>query len=829
MNGLSPGQLLAVEQLRAVADASDGALLIVGGADAPDQTGQLIVKAALDFPAGEEQPGTPGGGVRLERREYVTIRIPPGFPFRVPVVEVDHFRFAGLPHVQWGRRICLYHSAADWDPAEGMLSTVSRLSAWYRRAARGHLDAPGMPLDPPISYTSSWAGCMVIYRDAPRPAGPVGGEPWRGAAILWSVGEERVELVGWLNKDHQLYRDTGSLYDWLEEQERRSGKRLFTAPAVILSHPMTFEFPSRVADLVKAISKQGVSATELALLLGDVAWINQVRARQAAGNTSQAADPPLYTLVGSPMRGIAGSETRLTHLAAWRLDGYEAHLASALARLWADPAPDRPQQDHLVTDAVNDWISTARVSWARVYEARPEIVERRDEKPSTRWLRGVPDGSGRRVTVLGCGALGALIAEQCLRAGASRLTLVDNGRVNPGVLVRQPYEDADVGKPKGDALAARLRRIKPDVRIEPYTGNVLTFLSDSAPPDTDLLIDATASQTVAAWIERCRWKSQPGWPPVLTVAIGHLAERGIATLANPDATGASADMMRKLALAAGTAPHLADVAADFFPKLPRTDIFQPEPGCSEPTFRGSAAEVQALASQLLAGALADLAGSEQNEQPSDASRDAAAADQPATPPPMSARIARLPYALNGSAHSRVTWDNDHAILDAESGYQVRLTPAALDVMQDEAYGVRLTHGPTVETGGMLLGRVDDASQVIWVTSATGPAPDSQRSRSYVRLGAAGAAEFLTAMESRGAGLNHFVGMWHTHPRELPYESSIDRQAMDSLLTDSKHPLVRVLLVVIGGTPDQWDAWLDGNAYPQFYTRLCTKPGHPDAS
>ena len=817
------GQLLAREQLQAIAAGSGGALTVSSVADAPDAMGWLIISVSLDIPsASEERRGEPpDGGVQLERRENAIIHIPPGFPVRPPAVEVPHDRFAGLPHVQWSRWICLYHSAADWDPAEGMMSVAIRLSAWYHRAAAGHLDAPGQPLDPPITYTSSWAGCVVIHENAPRPAADSEGEPWVGAAILWPGGENRVDLVFWLSMHEQLYQDTTQLYEWLDEQERRCNMPLFLGAAVILPGPMTFEFPSTVSDLVDAVVRQGVTATDLALLLGDVAWINRARAGQVAGaDDRRIAGPPLYAFVGSPMRGIAGSAARLTHLAAWRLGGEEADLAAALAQLRASPNPDRAEQDRSITRAVNDWIDDADVSWARVYELRPEIVERRDEKPEARWLRG-DDGSGRRVTVLGCGALGAPIAEQCLRAGIAKLTLIDSGRVNPGVLVRQVYEDADVGQPKAIALAARLRRVRPEADIDPRVGDVLsTILSDYEPPDTDLLIDATASQTVAARIEQCRWMSRAPWPPVLTVAIGHLAERGVATLALPHATGANTDMIRKLALlATRPAAGLADVADDFFPAPPRTTTFQPEPGCSEPTFRGSATEVQALASQLLAGALADLQASQPDSQTAAAAGLPTPASEPKGPP-MSARIARLPYADNSGRPDWVTWMNDYAILDPESGYQIRFSPAALDVMQDEAYGVRLTFGPHVETGGILVGQIDDACQVIWVTSAIGPPPDSQRASSYIKLGIAGTAELLAAIERRSGGRNRFIGMWHTHPRAEPSESEIDHQAMADLLADTDHPVHRALLVVLGGSVDQWDAWLEGQADPAIYTRLC---------
>jgi hypothetical protein len=82
--------------------------------------------------------------------------------------------------------------------------------------------------------------------------------------------------------------------------------------------------------------------------------------------------------------------------------------------------------------------------------------------------------------------------------------------------------------------------------------------------------------------------------------IGHDARRGVATIARSEATGAGRDLLRRLALAARGqhADVLQDIAADFFPTEPRTATFQPEPGCSSPTFTGSAADLAALSGQL---------------------------------------------------------------------------------------------------------------------------------------------------------------------------------------------------------------------------------------
>src|SRR6185295_6174271 len=95
-----------------------------------------------------------------------------------------------------------------------------------------------------------------------------------------------------------------------------------------------------------------------------------------------------------------------------------------------------------------------------VSDQRPQVATRRDATRPVTWL------NGKRVVVLGCGGLGAPVAEFCIRAGARKVRLVDNGEVTPGVLVRQPYTYAEIGRPKAEALAQRLRTVAPRVTAE---------------------------------------------------------------------------------------------------------------------------------------------------------------------------------------------------------------------------------------------------------------------------------------------------------------------------------------------------------------------------
>ncbi len=107
------------------------------------------------------------------------------------------------------------------------------------------------------------------------------------------------------------------------------------------------------------------------------------------------------------------------------------------------PSPGCPGRRRQIR-RTHRWMSSsvATVPWVQVYDGRPESVLRRTPaRPTDKLARA-------KILLLGCGGLGAPIAEHCVRSGAARLHIVDSGTVSPGVLSRQPYEDADIGKPR---------------------------------------------------------------------------------------------------------------------------------------------------------------------------------------------------------------------------------------------------------------------------------------------------------------------------------------------------------------------------------------------
>src|SRR5437879_6555500 len=112
---MTDGQHFALEQVKDIEAASGGTLELLSHTDR--KSGDLEVEVSVycgDMPHAD-------GGLPLHDRERLVIRIPSGFPFQMPTVYTRHDRFAGFPHVQWRRSLCLYQApSTEWDPSDGM-------------------------------------------------------------------------------------------------------------------------------------------------------------------------------------------------------------------------------------------------------------------------------------------------------------------------------------------------------------------------------------------------------------------------------------------------------------------------------------------------------------------------------------------------------------------------------------------------------------------------------------------------------------------------------------------------------------------------------------
>ena len=727
---MTPGQEQALDEIRAVESARPGAIRVLS---INEDSSDVIVWLTVDCRGTEHA----AGGVTVRERERFQVRIPPGFPFKPATVRSKHTRWKGTPHVQWGNSLCLYQSTnAEWNPSDGMYGFLERLLKWLGAAANGELDPVGAPVHPPVAYTTGGMPMFVPRVDTPT----VSNGPWIGLAFLERHGDRRYDVVEW-KEFTSLTSDDLS--------------RTPFAVAVLLGKPMPFEYPENLLSLLSELLEAGISIT---------VFIRLLRLFKDPADSEH-----VHIVVGTPMRGIAGEEPR-QHLAVWRIDN--EHVDYFWTSLPKDT--DSPEVSHIRAEFRDDlfkWAATAPVKWCPVREARPEVTRARDEDSPVQWWKG------KTVEVWGCGALGSTIAEHLCRAEVGRLVLRDDSRVSPGVLGRQNFEDEDIGELKVVALAARLKRIRPDLDVISKT----TDLTVSPSVDTDwsngadIVFDVTASPAVSKRLEMLRSRRRTS-ASLVGMMIGHRARNGLVVTAGPEASGGTADAVRKAKLSAVRRPNLKQYTEEFWPHDPRSDLFFPEPGCSDPTFTGSNAEVGSLASSMFLTATDQLAAGQTN---------------------MTATFLSLPSDQSPCSSVTLSFGRDLVLKDGLGGYEIRFSaPAVAEMHAWVRRSERLTPGS--ETGGLLFGERDDALGVLWVSDILGPPPDSKASSQGFVCGTAGVDEATAVIRQRSRGSSRPVGMWHTHPHSAPIPSHTDFQGMTEIIDSTDRSLPKQLLVIVGG-------------------------------
>jgi molybdopterin-synthase adenylyltransferase len=98
------------------------------------------------------------------------------------------------------------------------------------------------------------------------------------------------------------------------------------------------------------------------------------------------------------------------------------------------------------------------------------------------------------VLVVGAGALGSPVALYLAGAGVGRLGILDDDEVELSNLHRQLLHfTPDIGVPKSDSAAAKLRYLNPDVVVEPYQVRASEENAASLVEGQDLVVDCSDS------------------------------------------------------------------------------------------------------------------------------------------------------------------------------------------------------------------------------------------------------------------------------------------------------------------------------------------------
>ena len=223
-----------------------------------------------------------------------------------------------------------------------------------------------------------------------------------------------------------------------------------------------------------------------------------------------------------------------------------------------------------------------QLEWFAMSDQRPELAVRRDARRPANAFEGL------EVEVWGIGALGSWIAEILVRAGVNRIWLIDRRAIDAGLLVRQNYVEDDVGYPKATQLKARLKAISDTVEVEAIIDSAAQLDNRAS----DVIIDATVNEAVAALAARPRLGTV-----IASVATDvESASLGLLVVGSSDHTPAEIqNVLSPEVLERGD----LEAFHRFWDDPDPNDMVLPAPGCSNPTFHGSAADAMGLASTMV--------------------------------------------------------------------------------------------------------------------------------------------------------------------------------------------------------------------------------------
>ena len=198
---------------------------------------------------------------------------------------------------------------------------------------------------------------------------------------------------------------------------------------------------------------------------------------------------------------------------------------------------------------------------------------------------------------------------------------------------------------------------------------------------------------------------------------------------------------------------------------------QPEPGCSDPTFVASHADVATLAARSL-NALA-RALEEMDE---------------------SATGVLLSQSLEDREH-RLVFSPD--IRWAAEGIEFRL---AVNAWRDMSGWIRAgarQRSVEDETGGLLFGEFDEALGIAWISNVSGPPADSVFSAEQFVCGTEGIRELCEGYEQRTNGVVGYLGTWHSHPRSPAWPSDRDYAGIGRILATAPGEGSHQLMMIVG--------------------------------
>lgn len=508
---------------------------------------------------------TPIAEGRVPTRTDWFIVVPPGYPsskIRIHpaknrgLIETFHHQDANRPgaeDIPWRTgKICVdtgvhvLGRGFDWEPFDAharLRWRMERALQWLEAANRGELVLPGEPYELP-DYRAGYDHIIGFAEDA-------------ASLHVWSsIGDRsgRVQIIE-LGAKPGVYAASAFQsvkgkdlvkYRWGRHIEALSG-RVRTGAWIRVSEPPHLEpwrAPETWGELRKTLAAEGIDLMEALRPL-----VSEMRDGKRH-----------FVLLGVPLPARVGESPQQMHWLALHLPVLSKEKRNGFRK---------GETAGWINDLSRVFQCDAKLEWARSENWHPGELAARGRLPET--------VAGRRILLIGCGAVGSQIAELLVRAGARDLVVSDEDKVLVGNLVRHPLTLEDVGSQKSEALARRLNSASPHSSVR----SIGTFPpTDFEPAQIDVVLDCTGDAGVSRAMEDYEWR---GDKIFLSLSVGIHARRMFCF----SATGSSfpnEDFVDQLQ------PWLVSQAKEFDGfELPREGV-----GCWHPAFPARSDDIGVL-------------------------------------------------------------------------------------------------------------------------------------------------------------------------------------------------------------------------------------------
>jgi molybdopterin/thiamine biosynthesis adenylyltransferase len=116
------------------------------------------------------------------------------------------------------------------------------------------------------------------------------------------------------------------------------------------------------------------------------------------------------------------------------------------------------------------------------------------------------------IIIVGCGALGSIIAQHLARAGIGRITIVDRDIIELENLQRQIlFDERDIGRPKAMAAVEKLRKINSDLEFEAIVKDLNPSNAEKILENANIVLDGTDNMETRYLINDVCIKNKIPW------------------------------------------------------------------------------------------------------------------------------------------------------------------------------------------------------------------------------------------------------------------------------------------------------------------------------